>query len=134
MSIEVEAYPRLYLQVFSVDLWDRHVLQGYGYHYIGKDDSDVIIKTWRPKGDYLDDLRSFFVGGSPELEDLNYLAVPQGRAISKLTKYNMTAESSGSITIRLNCLEQTRFSFFVSLFLVGVYSRSLQERRSWSGG
>jgi hypothetical protein len=105
----VEEYPKLYFEVFSVDYWDRHVLQGYGYSFIGARDVDILtVKTWRPKGDYKDQLRSFFIGGSREFEDLSYISIPDSHVNPKLTKYNMFSESSGSISIRLNCLSQKR--------------------------
>jgi Meckel syndrome type 1 protein len=100
----------MYFEVFSVDYWDRHVLQGYGYSYIGsKDVNTLTVKTWRPKGDYRDQLRSYFIGGSQELEDLSYIAIPDNHMNSKLTKYNMFSESSGSIAIRVNCLTQKKY-------------------------
>jgi Meckel syndrome type 1 protein len=80
----------MFLRVYSFDSWDRHVLEGYGFadlpsrpgnlflpylelilSWIGT--HDLSITTWRPFGDRVTRLKSFFIGGSTELEDIEFI-------------------------------------------------------------
>jgi Meckel syndrome type 1 protein len=39
---------------------------------------DEHLSCWRPQGDSIfNELRRFFIGGSHELEDINYVAIPK---------------------------------------------------------
>ena len=68
-------WPRLYLTVYSFDSWDRHTTEGYGYLEMPSQPGayDVQVSTWRPFGDRISRLQNFFIGGSPELEDVHFL-------------------------------------------------------------
>jgi hypothetical protein len=58
----------------SVDGEDRHAVEGYGtvilpthvgiHHYE--------LKTWKPISPRANELKTFFLGGSPELGELNF--------------------------------------------------------------
>jgi Meckel syndrome type 1 protein len=40
------------------------------------------LSCWRPRGDSLIyELRRFFIGGSPELEDISYVAIPSDHEV-----------------------------------------------------
>ena len=40
------------------------------------------LSCWRPRGDSLIyELRRFFIGGSPELEDISYAAIPSDHEV-----------------------------------------------------
>ncbi|KAJ3330822.1 Pleiotropic negative transcriptional regulator, partial [Blyttiomyces sp. JEL0837] len=54
-------------QVCSMDSWDRHVVEGYGY-------ASIPAAPASPSAE----MRSVFIGGSSELEDITYGAVPVG--------------------------------------------------------
>ena len=66
------------------------------------------ISTWRPITNGLSSMRSKFIGGSSELEDIAYEAIPTGHTGSKLNKYGFKTETSGSISLRLNLVHQAR--------------------------
>jgi hypothetical protein len=42
------------------------------------------LSCWRPRGDSLIyELRRFFIGGSPELEDISYAAIPSDHEVNE---------------------------------------------------
>lgn len=66
--------PTLYIKVMSVDGEDRHALEGYGNVVLSATPGSSVleIKTWRPLFPHTSQLKTFFLGGSPELLDLKY--------------------------------------------------------------
>ena len=104
--------PKIYFQVASQDGWGRHRTEGYAYLDIpsepGKNSllslfcfffkfNELFSKNkgfyhenlncWRPRGDSIfNELRRFFIGGSHELEDINYVAIPKQFESEKVTK------------------------------------------------
>jgi len=45
------------------------------------------LPCWRPRGDSLIyELKRFFIGGSPELEDISYACIPSDHEVSALNK------------------------------------------------
>ncbi|KAJ3038826.1 Pleiotropic negative transcriptional regulator [Rhizophlyctis rosea] len=105
---KIREWPKLYFQVNSVDYWDRDCVEGYGYMDVPRTPGcySSTIQTWRPFGTYTSRMESFFIGGSPDLEDITYEAVPKGFAGSRLSKYGFTTESSGTVTVRMNVVHQ----------------------------
>jgi hypothetical protein len=74
-------WPTLFLEVFSVDQWERFRTEGYGYITVPNKAGthDITVNTWRPTGNGLvPKMRRFFIGGSPELEDVTYVKQPAG--------------------------------------------------------
>lgn len=69
--------PRIVFKVMSVDTCDRHLVQGYGYTAIPSIPGfyNESISTWKPELTTPMQLKSYFVGGCPELEDLAYPAL-----------------------------------------------------------
>ena len=44
---------------------------------------ELCVHTWRPAGRrILDKMRRFFVGGSPEIDDVSYIATPKDFQVS----------------------------------------------------
>lgn len=66
------------------------------------------IPTWRAKGNFIDTLRRFFVGGSYELEDVTYCGIPMTHEDKILDKSNLKVVSSGNIEIHVNIVHQDR--------------------------
>ncbi|KAJ3091137.1 Pleiotropic negative transcriptional regulator [Quaeritorhiza haematococci] len=65
------------------------------------------VPTWRPLGSPTDKMRSFFVGGSVEIEDVTYGAIPSGHKQPRMVKYGLNTETMGTLTVRLNVVLQT---------------------------
>ena len=71
---ETPKSPTLYIKVMSVDGEDRHAVEGYGT-VILPDKAGIHhfeLKTWKPVSPRTNELKSFFLGGSPELGELSF--------------------------------------------------------------
>ncbi|KAJ7308956.1 hypothetical protein JRQ81_008236 [Phrynocephalus forsythii] len=105
------SWPVLYFEVLSLDFWQRYRVEGYGFMELpsGPGTHTVTASTWRPvePGTFAE-LQRFFIGGSPELEDLTYTRVPCTFTGDRLSRFGFRTETTGSVTFRLNCLQQSR--------------------------
>ncbi|XP_072813737.1 tectonic-like complex member MKS1 isoform X4 [Vicugna pacos] len=67
------------------------------------------VSTWRPlELGTVAELRRFFIGGSLELEDLSYVRIPGTFKGERLSRFGLRTETTGSVTFRLHCLQQSR--------------------------
>src|SRR5690349_20767239 len=62
---------------------------------------ELTVPTWKARGSIRAQLRTFFIGGSPELADITYTSIPtvEGPVINK---YGFATEGSGSLLVRMN--------------------------------
>ncbi|ELU09204.1 hypothetical protein CAPTEDRAFT_157534 [Capitella teleta] len=110
------SWPQLYIEVLSLDSWQRYRTEGYGFFTLpcrpGVHREDV--HCWRPAGQSaVSELRRFFIGGSPELEDVTYAAKPSTFDISfyqgkRLSKFGFRTISTGSVSLRMNVIQQSQ--------------------------
>lgn len=108
-SVPPGEWPVLFLQVCTYDSWDRPTTEGYGWlHFGGNCPGTAVhyVQTWRPLWSFLDHQRAFFLGGTPELEDISYPYVPAGFQGTILNKYGFQSETSGVVKVRLTSLLQ----------------------------
>ena len=108
-SVEMPPFPRLLLQVSTYDSWDRSRVEGYGHITLPATSGvyTLAVPTWKPQGTIRDQLRSFFVGGSPELADLTEAAVPTDHdPYAPLNKFGFKTVSSGTVRLRLTVVVQ----------------------------
>lgn len=108
---KVPKIPELYFQVMSLDFWERHRTEGYGHlllpHLPGVFQQDVL--TWRPLGHgVVSEMRRFFIGGSPELDDVTYSSKPASFQGTHMSKYGFRTVTSGILTVRLNMIQQSQ--------------------------
>ncbi|XP_077996076.1 tectonic-like complex member MKS1 [Glandiceps talaboti] len=104
-------WPQLFVEVLSLDSWQRYRTEGYGYVDMPGTPGihNIEIHTWRPMGNsVVDKMRSFFIGGSPELEDPTYTAIPATHEGEILSKFGFKTESSGTVQLRLNMVQQSQ--------------------------
>ncbi|KAG2382913.1 hypothetical protein C9374_004880 [Naegleria lovaniensis] len=103
---KISPTPKLFFQVTSKDSWDRFRVEGYGFVSIPSTPGyhKLTVQTWKPAGSIRNNLRSRFVGGSTELRDLSYTAIPNGFDQHFLNKFGFCTETSGSITLSLNII------------------------------
>ncbi|XP_064351042.1 tectonic-like complex member MKS1 isoform X2 [Camelus dromedarius] len=67
------------------------------------------VSTWRPlELGTVAELRRFFIGGSLELEDLSYVRIPGTFKGERLSRFGLRTETTGIVTFRLHCLQQSR--------------------------
>lgn len=104
-------FPLLMIEVLSLDSWHRFRTEGYTYLPIPSHPGvyKETINCWRPIGkSVVSELRRFFIGGSPELEDQTYTAIPSTFEGSRLSKFGFRTETTGSVKLRLNVMLQSK--------------------------
>ncbi|KAG1701341.1 Meckel syndrome type 1 protein [Nymphon striatum] len=113
-SSSIENFPKwpiLYLEVLSLDSWGRFRTEGYGHTVIPSTPGPFCkdIHTWRPLSQsVVGELRRFFIGGSPRLEDLTYATIPSNFEGNHLSKLGFKTATSGSVTVKMNIIHQSQ--------------------------
>eukprot|EP00035_Acanthoeca_spectabilis_P004841 m.107333 g.107333 ORF g.107333 m.107333 type:complete len:545 (+) comp12746_c0_seq1:3993-5627(+) len=108
-EVQPSISPKLLLQVNSLDLFERHRPEGYGYLPIPLHPGlhDEVVETWRPVGDHVvGKMRRFFLGGAPELQDATYAAIPHDHHDIVMSKQGFRTEAAGSVRVRVNVVKQ----------------------------
>ncbi|CAF0729111.1 unnamed protein product [Didymodactylos carnosus] len=112
---ELPRMPKIYFQVASQDSWGRHRTEGYTYLDIQNTPGSYneTLLCWRPRGEHIfNELRRFFIGGSHELEDISYVAIPrqfQGEKDNKpLSRFGFRTISTGSLYVRYYVVYQSQ--------------------------
>ena len=77
--------PKILFEVASYDLWTRYRTEGYTWTQLPTKSGSMQeeLPCWRPRGDsIIYELRRFFIGGSPELEDISYVCTPSDHEVN----------------------------------------------------
>ncbi|KAK3527341.1 hypothetical protein QTP86_021947 [Hemibagrus guttatus] len=104
-------WPMLYFRVMSLDSWQRYRTEGYGYLVIPATPGShrVTCHTWRPlQTGTVAELRRFFIGGAPELEDISDVRIPGTFKGDRLSRFGFRTQTTGSVTFNLNCIQHAR--------------------------
>ncbi|XP_072530457.1 tectonic-like complex member MKS1 [Salminus brasiliensis] len=104
-------WPVLYFKVLSLDFWQRYRTEGYGYLVIPSTPGyhRLTCHTWRPlQTGTVAELRRFFIGGAPELEDISDVRVPSTFKGDRLSRFGFRTQTTGSVTFNLNCIQHAR--------------------------
>lgn len=96
----IAGWPRLHFEVWSEDLFGRKELAGYGFCFlptvVGEYNLECV--TWKPAGSkWLDNTRSFFLGGGPQLVH-NELIYKQD------DRFRLCSETAGVVHIELGVM------------------------------
>jgi len=95
----IQGWPRLHLQVWNQDIHGRNQLFGYGFVHIPTSPGSHLVEcmTWKPVGNFQEEMQSYFVGGCPQLRksDLVY---------SGVDRYKLFTKAMGKVIIRLNVI------------------------------
>ncbi|KAI8903565.1 ciliary basal body-associated, B9 protein-domain-containing protein, partial [Gorgonomyces haynaldii] len=106
-NAEIFDMPTIYLKVVSVDVWDRHCVIGYCYlkleHEPGSYQKE--LPTWKPMLSVESRLKSYFIGGGPELDNYEDVVLVQPGQVAN--RYGFQTETSGSVVLRYNIVRQT---------------------------
>jgi Meckel syndrome type 1 protein len=106
-------WPQIFFEVVSLDEWSRCRTEGYGYISIpvnaGSYDN-VNVETWRPVlPGPITEMKRYFVGGTPELDDLSYCGTPASVSDSAiLSRYGFRTMTSGKIKLRMYVMHQAK--------------------------
>ncbi|XP_035415097.1 tectonic-like complex member MKS1 isoform X2 [Cygnus atratus] len=87
---------------FTLEMFFSQENESEGLHIL-------TIPTWRPvELGTVAELRRFFIGGSPELEDMTYVRIPATFKGERLSRFGFRTETTGNVTFRLYCLQQSK--------------------------
>ena len=116
------------------DSWSRIRTEGYGFLTIpleaGSYDN-LNVETWRPlTPSHINEMKRYFVGGTPELEDLSYCG--NAKDSDLLSRYGFRTVTSGQIRLRMNIIHQGRIDF-TQFTLVQITCRHSATRWSICG-
>ena len=85
----ISGWPKLHFQVWSQDIHERNDICGYGFCHVPTTPGlhTVECPCWIPEGTQLEQIASFFIGGSPRLvhEDVAYSPGDRFRLVTKST-------------------------------------------------
>jgi Meckel syndrome type 1 protein len=73
------SWPQMFINVLSSDNWNRCRTEGYGYVCLPPSPGihTITVSTWRPiSSNPAGEMQRFFIGGSPELEDIDFVGIP----------------------------------------------------------
>jgi B9 domain-containing protein 2 len=67
----LQGWPRMVLQVWELDCYNRILPVGYGFLHLPATSGtyDLTVPCWRPKGTYMEEIKAFFLGPTPQLAD-----------------------------------------------------------------
>lgn len=117
--------PTIVFQVYSVGMFGRVSLQGYGYSHLptAAGSIDVVVKTWKPLGGIQSQMTDFFLGSSVRLSDPNFVDIsldtkyqtrsvgsginPKARHTTVLNRFGVRSETSGEIRFRCHVISVT---------------------------
>lgn len=103
----ITGWPRLLLQVFSLDQFGRVHLAGYGFCYIPTTPGGATVGAgnnincaiWRPTGTLLDQWRHLLAGGgTPQLR------LPADTVLTAVDRYRLQTVSAGQVQVRLGVI------------------------------
>uniref|UniRef100_A0A9J8CPG6 MKS transition zone complex subunit 1 n=1 Tax=Cyprinus carpio carpio TaxID=630221 RepID=A0A9J8CPG6_CYPCA len=112
-------WPVMFFKVLSLDFWQRYRTEGYGFLVIPSTPGyhRMTCHTWRPlQSGTVAELRRFFIGGAPELEDISYVRVPGTFKGERLSRFGFRTQTTGSVTFTLNCIQHARLANTISAF------------------
>ncbi|KAL3310720.1 Pleiotropic negative transcriptional regulator [Cichlidogyrus casuarinus] len=104
-------WPTIFFEVSSSDSLGRHRTEGYAWtelpYNVGC--SMVQLQSWYPTGDsFTNQLRRYFIGGTPQLEDYQFLGPKNAYEDKKLSRYGFRTTPAGQLFLRFNCMHQSR--------------------------
>ena len=103
-------WPQLLVEVVSVDTWSRYRVEGYGHTVLPSHPGhhSLVIDTWRPVvSKTYAEMKRFFIGGTPELEDIRYVGNTDTKA-GVISKMGFQTQASGKVMVRMNIIHQAK--------------------------
>lgn len=101
--------PYLLFQVNSVDSWNRHRIEGYGFLRLPLEPGyhkGIEVETWRPRGSLATEIHSFFLGGSVRVLKLDELVrtrfLDQNNQADIVNRFGLETEDAGKVILNIN--------------------------------
>lgn len=92
----LKGWPKFHFQVWHQDMYGRNEIYGYGYCHVPSSPGThkVDCVTWRPSGGWKEQMRTFFVGGAPQLKTSDVI-------YSGSDRYRLKTEAMGTVHLQL---------------------------------
>ena len=119
-------YFQVLVEVICIDQWSRYRVEGYGHSLLPTTPGchTLNINTWRPvTTSHTAQMRRFFIGGTPELEDVKYCGNNNTGLGPVHSRFGFQTRSGGSVTVRTNIIHQAK------AFLLASRSSVSNKRR-----
>lgn len=100
--------PILLFQVNSVDDWNRHRIEGYGFVKFPLEPGyhTLEVSTWRPRASLETEIHSFFLGGSVRIHKMEELVrtrfIDSNGYDDIVNRFGLETEDAGKVTININ--------------------------------
>ena len=96
VSGSITGWPKLYAEVWGVDVHGRHSVNGYGCLTMPVHPGNYSLECnmWRPQGSYSDQVYTFFLGTSPEILYKNMV-------LSGNDRFGLQCISTGILHLRI---------------------------------
>jgi hypothetical protein len=104
----VNKRPHLLFQVNSVDSWDRHRIEGYGFVRLPMEPGyhEIEVDTWRPRGSIMTEIHSFFLGGSVRILKLDEMIrtqyLDENGQSDIVNRFGLETEDAGKVKLNIN--------------------------------
>ncbi|KAH9586426.1 B9 domain [Trypanosoma melophagium] len=105
----LEGWPKISLQVWSIDSYDRKELAGYGVAFVpppSAEEQEVVVETWKPRywspnffRRFYEGFRRLILGGNPVLRDKALIYTNDER-------FKLHTVSGGTVRFQLNVLSR----------------------------
>ena len=94
----MHGWPRILVQVWQMDTYGRIELTGYGFVHVpvAPGAHAIDVPTWRPLGSLREEIHAHFLGGAPQLRDIDILFQ---KAWSD--RCRLLTQPSGTVQLRL---------------------------------
>ena len=129
-------WPVIYFTVKSMDYWNRNRTHGYGHVAIPPTPGQHVfnVPTWKPKGRMRDAVQDFYVGGSPEIDQLEYVAYPTSADVDshRFNKFGFATQAAGVVKLRLHVMTQVNMKHPMSAAKARLRERRIEERKRQS--
>lgn len=81
LATGIGGWPKIEIEVWKQDNFGRVSLSSYGCLHVPSEpgNHDINCMTWKPCGNFIDQLFSLFTGGSLRLQDNNFICDPSER-------------------------------------------------------
>ena len=92
-------WPKLHVQVWHQDSYNRQELYGYGYCHLpcAPGFHELTVSTWRPVGSAQEQLSQMFVGGGAQLRSTDLI-------YSGADRYNLRTQTMGKVHLQLGII------------------------------
>ena len=96
------------MQVNSVDEWNRHRIEGYGFVRMPMQNGyhTIEVDTWRPRASLDSEIHSFFLGGSVRIQKLEELVrtkfIDSHGYADIVNRFGVETEDAGRVTVNIN--------------------------------